>query len=300
MTDPTLKILASAAALLAAVPGSALVIQGGSIAGLNERFSAGFPTAPVANTSTGFLGAGFDFSGIGWLTASPQFSLTLISPQHFLITSHTAPSTGASVSFLNQAGVLKSYTVDSTYHVNHSAGVDTDIAIGRLAAPIAHTDFVSALPVLMLDSYADYLNRSLLVYGKNGRVGLNTVDNFYLADMLPFGGGNGVVDSVLFSTDLDPAAGQSQGEAGDSGSPSLYLSGSSLSIVGIHSAIDTMPLNDLTYDSFIPTYASQINGRLALDGYSLGMIPEPSTYALWAGAAILGLAHRLRSRRARP
>lgn len=281
--------------LLATAPLRALVIEGGATTA-NERFSAGFPGAPVANPDPGFLGADLDFSGIGWLTGSPQFALTLISPQHFVITAHTTPAVGSGVSFLNQTGAVKNYTVESTHAIAHSLGENTDIAIGRLSAPIASSDAITSYPLLRLDTYDHYLNLPLLVYGGNGRIGRNHLDAFYLADMLPFGRSNGVPDSVLFSTDQDSIAGESQGEVGDSGSPSLYLAGSTLALVGIHSAIDTMPpLNDRTFDSFLPSYGSQIQSLLALDGYALAVIPEPAAVAGLIGLAGLVVLRRRRS-----
>ncbi len=286
------------AAFLAAAPLHALFIEGLPNPTVNERFTSGFPSAPVANDSASFLGAGLDFSGVGWKTDSPQFSLTLISPRHFLIAAHSAPAAGSTVSFLNRDGVVKAFTVDSLYTITHATGVNTDITIGRLAAPIASTDQITAYPILSLNSYAQYLDLPLLVYGGSGRVGQNTLDKLMLADMLPFGGGDGTEDSVLFRTDLDPVNGQTQGEVSDSGAPSLYIAGSTLALVGVHSAIDTLPDLDLTYDSFIPSYAAQINDRLALDGYTLHAIPEPATTAAILGlTALAGAAKRQRAAR---
>ena len=58
-----------AAALLAmlATPAPGLTINGYSTAD-NDRFVSGYPNAPVANTSSSFLGAGYDWSGVGWLS----------------------------------------------------------------------------------------------------------------------------------------------------------------------------------------------------------------------------------------
>lgn len=286
------RVFLCVAALTAAAPLSALIIQGGAIAAVHERFDSGFPGAPVPNPSGSFLGAGLDLSGVGWLTASPQLSLTLISPQHFVITDHTRPANGASVSFLNQAGVLKTYTVDSTFTVLHAPGVNTDIAIGRLTAPISGSDLVASYPIL---SVPDYAGLPLFVYGQGGRVGTNTLEAIFAdVDMLPFGGGNAVADSTLFTTDFDAVAGETQAQSGDSGSPTFYVAGATLALLGVHSAIDTAGDPDLTYDSFIPAYAAQINALLAIDGYSLQAIPEPATLALLGGLAALVITARRR------
>lgn len=295
MKPPRYRLIFALAAAMVASPGIALVVYNYS-ATVNERFDSGFPGTPVPNASGSFLGAGLDFSGVGWLTGSSQFSLTMISPQHFVIAEHTKPANGASVSFLNQAGVVKTYTVDSTSVITHSAGVNTDLAIGRLTAPIAGADLVTSYPILLFNTYGEYANLPLLVYGQSGRIGQNTLDAIYLnADMLPFGSGNAVADSTLFSADYDAATNQSQGEGGDSGSPTFYVAGATLALLGVHSAIDTTPAEDLTYDSFVPTYTAQINALLTLDSYSLQAIPEPSTVTAWLGAAALVLTLRRRS-----
>ncbi len=297
MRCPGPSLLALAAAIGLATSAQGLIVFGYNAA-VNERFSSGFSSSPVANTDSSFLGAGLDFSGVGWLSANSQFSLALVSPQHFVITAHTAPTAGASVSFFNQAGVVKTYTVDSVTVITHTAGVNTDIAIGRLTAPIAGADQITSYPFFQLSTFNAYLGRSLLVYGQNGRIGTNTLDTIFLnADLLPFGGGNGVADSTLFSTDHDSATNETQGESGDSGSPTFITSGSTLALVGIHSAIDTAPTPDLTFDSFVPNYFSQINSLLSADGFSLQAIPEPSSWGALAGLA--GLAMVLRRRAGR-
>lgn len=285
-----------AALLLLAAPARALVIWGGALPAVNERFAGGFPGSPVANTDPSFLAAGLDLSGIGWLAASPQFALTLLSPRHFAIAAHTAPAAGATVTFLSAGGTLRSYTVDSVTTLTHNNGQATDLAIGRLTAAIPTGDQVTHYPLLVLPTFADYVGRSVLAFGQNGRVGTNTLDAFLInADMLPFGTPNGLADSVLFRTDLDPVAGQSQGESGDSGAPTFHVLGGQLGLLGVHSAIDVAADPDLTYDSFLPSYFTQVNGLLAADGYSLQAIPEPAAAAgLAALAALAAVALRRR------
>src|SRR4051812_38929498 len=75
-----------------------------------ERFTSGFPGAPVINT--GFFLNGFDLSGIGW--TSGNFGITMITPQHFVTAEHVRPANGSTVSFVNTGGALVTYTVDST------------------------------------------------------------------------------------------------------------------------------------------------------------------------------------------
>lgn len=262
-------------------------------ASVNERFTSGFPSNPVVNAS--FFLSGYDLSGIGW--TSGNFGITLISPRHFVTAAHV--SAGTTVSFLSLDGTVKSYPVDSTYTVLHSAGVATDLKVVRLTAPIAPGDQVSYFPTLLLNSASDYLGLTVASFGAGQRAGFNTIDAAGVTDMLPFGFPNGTADNVIFITDYDAVTGQTQGVSGDSGSPSFVGVGGSLALIGTHSAIvDASP--DQTIDVLIPAYFSQINSQLALDGYTFGAfvtaIPEPSTWAVWCGLIALVAAGQRRRR----
>jgi hypothetical protein len=208
---------------------------------------------------------------------------------------------GTTVSFLSLGGSVKSYTVASTYTFEHSAGVATDLLIGRLTAPISAGDQVNHFPTLLLNSTSDYLGLTVAAFGTGQRAGTNTIDAAGTVDMLPFGTGNGTSDNVVFFTDFDSVTGQTQGQGGDSGSPSFVGVGGSLALIGTHSAIvDASP--DQTIDVLIPAYYNEINSRLALDGYSFGAfvaIPEPGTWTSLCGLiALLGAwySRRLRQR----
>jgi hypothetical protein len=120
--------------------------------------------------------------------------------------------------------------------------------------------------------------------------------------MLPFGNPNTIADNVVFFTDFDAVTGQTQGVAGDSGSPTFVGVGGSLALLGTHSAIiSSSPAQ--TIDVFIPAYYSAINSQLSLDGYSFGAfvaIPEPGSWAAVVGgfAALAGAWRRRRHNRA--
>lgn len=260
----------------------------------HERFSSGFPGSPVANAS--FLYSGYNLSGIGWTTGN--FGVTLISPRHFLTAAHV--TVGATVSFMGTDGVVRSYTVDSTSVIEHSAGVATDLKIGRLSAPISGGDNIAHYSTLLLNTAAAYHGLTVSVFGNGGRAGSNTLDLAGNADMLPFGAPNGVIDNTVFITDYDSVTGQTQGQGGDSGSPTFFPVNGTLALIGTHSAIDSGSSPVRTFDVLIPAYYNAINTQLAADGYTFGAftaIPEPSTWAALAGGAALAFAAGRRRRR---
>jgi len=281
--------------MVVAIPGARALTVFDYSAISHERFSSGFPSSPVANAS--FFLSGYDLSGIGWTSGS--FGVTLISPRHFVTAAHVSP--GASVSFFSTDGVLRNYAVESTHTILHTAGVATDLLVGRLADPIPGEHNVNHYSTLLLGSAGEYVGMTIAAFGSGQRAGTNTIDDIGLIDMLPFGSPNSVDDNVVFLADYDAFSGQTQGQSGDSGSPSFVAIGGSLALLGTHSAIDTVSSPTRTIDVFVPSYYTAINDRLALDGYSFGAfvaVPEPSTWAVLVGLLVLAVAClRRRSRR---
>ncbi len=259
-----------------------------------ERFGGSFPSAPTINPL--FFLSNYDLSGIGWNTGN--FGMTLISPQHFLTAAHVAPANGSTINFLSTDGVLRTYTVASTYTVQHSAGVSTDLVVGRLTAPIQATDHVNFFPTLVLNSSTNYLGLTMAVFGSGQRAGTNTIDVIGNADLLPFGSPDGFTDNSLIVTDFDSVSGQTQAQSGDSGSPSFIDVNGTLALVGTHSAINSNSPPQ-TFDVFIPAYYTQINNQLGADGYSFGAftaVPEPASWGIAFGAIALGAGYYRRRR----
>jgi hypothetical protein len=279
-------------------PASALTVVDYSPT-VNERFTSGFAGAPVANASGSFIGSGYDFSGVGWQTAASSFSVTLISAQNFVTARHVAPADGSTVTFLNQDGVLKTYTVSSTSTISYN-GQSSDLVVGTLTAAIPAGDHVASYPILYngtpLSSInlAGYSVPSLLVYGQGGRIGSNSIEGFVNGDLYPLGNPDTVVDSLYFYTDFGAVTGQTQGQGGDSGSPTFAPFGGSLTLVGVHSATGTIGgnPNPITFDNFLafPSIFTQIQAVAPGASLYVTAIPEPTTVALIAGLFALGLA----------
>jgi nicotinamidase-related amidase len=75
------------AAAVAAFPVAAYDVVGYTAAA-NNRFSSGFPTAPVTNTSGSFVGLAYSWLGVGWATSDPTKGFGFLTPKHYLVAKH--------------------------------------------------------------------------------------------------------------------------------------------------------------------------------------------------------------------
>lgn len=304
---PSLRVTLFVAFLVVAGNARALVVAGLDDSTFYNRFGSGtFPTDPTATTDPDFIFAGLDLSGIGWRTASTSFGVTLITPRNFVTAAHVAPAVGASLSFLGTDDLVHTYTVAAISTLQFSAGVATDIAVGTLVETVTAADHVTYYPTLLLPTAASYVDLTVVLYGAGGNMGYNSIDQLGVADMLPFGGGNGVADSVVTVMDYVGLTAEAQAQGGDSGSPTFAIvNGYQLALVGVHSAINSAPPPQETYDSFLPSFYSQINAITAESGYSwnayisTAAVPEPAATAVFAGLAATLFACTVRRRRAR-
>lgn len=299
--------LAATLALAFASSSRALLVQGYDAA-VNERFVSGFSSAPVANTSAGFTLSGYDLSGVGWRDNASQIAVTLVSPEHFLTAAHVAPAVGTTVSFLGSDGVKRTYTVDSVTTLTYG-DKNTDLSLGRLTEVVDTSHIASYFGFYLGNLSETYAGLPVTLYGANGRVGTNTLSDAGNFDLLPFGGGDGDIDSVVTLTDFDSVTGEAQGQGGDSGSPTFVrIVGNQLALLGVHSAIATASGVDYTLDTFaVATAYHQINLALQNAGYEgwlvynnaldiASPIPEPASAAALLGAAALVFAAPRRRR----
>src|SRR3972149_11780991 len=70
----------------------------------HDRFSSGYPTAPVPNTDPDFIGYGYDWSGVAWNANNSNQSFAMLGPRHFLYASHY--SAGSTLNFFSSDGQL--------------------------------------------------------------------------------------------------------------------------------------------------------------------------------------------------
>jgi autotransporter-associated beta strand protein len=258
---------------------------------VNDRFSSGFATNPVANSNTSFVGAGFDWSGVGWSAMDGTKGFGFISPQHYLVARHYGGA--ATIQLVSPDGTRRAATqaavTDTTYgvvFVNQPVG---DLSIGRLTTPMPGSWQIARYGVLDLNSSSSvnnsYNGQPLLVYGRgpdgssSPRIGAATINGTAL----------GVSTSQVTSayTDL-------QLQVGDSGSP-IFIpwtnpnGGSELTIIGNNAGTDFSTVNAYNYFAN-STVMSVINGLTTPDGFALRMVGNSSN--TWVGSSSTSIGER--------
>ena len=244
---------------------------------VNDRFSSGYTSTsvsdPTPNTSPDFLAAGYDLSGIGWNSARPTQSVTLVSSQYFLEAEHFQVPVGGSVTFVNEAGVLKTYSV-----INHfdtfDSGKMSDMELGEFSAPIPSSDGIAPFPILNLGSDANYINLPLLVYGATAKFGTNTITAIFDQDAE----GSTTQATRVLQTDFTSTINSAQAQSGDSGSAAFAVSSGKLAVVG--TIYGTNDADTSTLDAFAPYYVGQLDNSMAATGASLMLIPEPQAWVI--------------------
>jgi autotransporter-associated beta strand protein len=267
------------------------------VSAVNDRFTSGFPTAPVQNTNASFIGAGEDWSGVGWSTATYASStykgFGMLSPMHFLTAQHyeygAELTTG--VRILGQDGTVYTQTNSSISNLGYglrlaNAGqTNYDLAIGTLRSSITSPKNMARLAVLDLhssstaDSLTSYNSLSMMLYGRNPLSSSGS----------PRAGGASAELVTAFNSDPKQMAIRTTQstvslQTGDSGSPALNTwtnpdGKKELTVLGLNSATG----GGYNYVSLLAN-AGAINAANAVmndDGYALRVVGNP--YATWAG-----------------
>ncbi len=249
---------------------------------LNDRFSGGFPAAPVSNPDMTFVGAGRNWSGVGWDPANAQKGYGFISPSHYLVARHFGGS--ASVTTFDQSGTLRSGTQSAVENTNlgivffgETVG---DLSLGTLTTPLPNLARYGVLDLnatSATNATSAYSGVPLFVYGR----GANNTSSPRLAttpvSAVTVSGSNHSFTTPR--TDL-------QLEVGDSGSP-VFANWTNPNgevepaLIGNHAAV-----NDTNnFHNFLGTHEviNSLNAFLADDGRALRVVGN-AAYT-WVGSS---------------
>ncbi|MCX6878273.1 MAG: autotransporter-associated beta strand repeat-containing protein [Verrucomicrobia bacterium] len=238
--------LAGGLVLVAAAQATGMTVTGYTTA-INDRFSAGFPSAPVANASANFAGYGLDWAGVGWAASAPTKGFGFISPSHYLVAKHYGGATNITLALNGGTASFAQAKVENTgYGVIFSGQTIGDLSLGTLTTPVPASSALPRYGVLDLNESstvntpANYVDLQVLAYGRgpdgssSPRVGGTTSVDYDVAGY----------SSVLatFRTEV-------QLEGGDSGSPTFAKwtnpnGGSELAVLGNNAGINA------TYNGF--------------------------------------------------
>ncbi len=241
-----------------------------------NRFSSFSITAPKLNTDASFVGAAFDLSGWGWDAGG--WSVSLISPLHFVQAQHAHTAVGETVYFVNSSGVLVSATVAAQVNVGG------DLSLGTLSAPIAVDSGIRAFSLAVGDERVTY-GDTLLVSGRSGLLGTNTVESSY----------------SYLTYDYDAVTGEAMPQSGDSSSPTFVVDNGVLRLAAVHSYVNKLPDPTFAYDTQLSLYFPVLQQNVSSSGYSLTAVPEMASASMMLGVcgALWVLVDRRRWRRGR-
>jgi autotransporter-associated beta strand protein len=250
---------------------SALTINGYTPA-YYDRFSSGYPSAPIANTNGSFIGLGYDWSGVGWSATNDTQSFALLGSKFILYANHYTPDVGSTINFTTGDGTVYSNTVASVSGPLITGG---DLAIAVLNSSVSSN--ITSYPILFLGYntsinspyYTAYSN--LLLYGWTARIGWNQLTN--ICPPNTFYGDSGYYFKYPFDT---TTTGRATLVAGDSGSPTFVVASTGqLCLVGDHYAV----YNDGSggVDSFLALELPYISAFMANYGYLPSVLTPPTT-----------------------
>lgn len=253
------------------------------------------------NGSANFIGAGYDWSGVG--QTSDGRWVTMISDEYFISVGHYHPEAGApDVRFYlsdSLSGGFEDYTVDTSFGIQLMTDQGlSDIWIGRLTS----TTSSNIATYNIFDPLGDpnvLEGENVFVVGNSGqgayqnfRVGTNVLD---LDDGIlgvaerSVSIVNGWSTTEVYDADV---LYDTFFQSGDSGAPTFIVNNGVLELVGVHSVAGTITLpggdEQVSIDSLVSGYRQEILGLIT-------PVPEPGGVVLMLGAAFTVILRRRRS-----
>ena len=282
--------LAVVGAVVVGTSAAALDVIGYSAAA-NNRFSSGFPSAPVTNTSPSFVGLPYSWLGVGWALNDPTKGFGFITPQHYLVARHYGGT--PTLRLLDGSGTVFSASqasvADTGYGFVQTGMTVGDLSIGTLTAPIPSSRGLPRYGVLDLNASSttnsSYTGQPLLVYGRgpdgaqSPRIGSASVASSTVS------GSTSQITSNASSVIL---------QSGDSGSPDFIPwtnpnGAAELTIVGNNAASDFTTTNVFNFLAS-STVMGVVDDMITPNGFALKVVGTPTN--TWVGSASTSIGNR--------
>jgi autotransporter-associated beta strand protein len=292
--DRRLRSLAGFAAIVAAAVATFPVAAydvAGYTAAANNRFSSGFPSAPVTNTSGSFVGLPYSWLGVGWATSDPTKGFGFLTPKHYLVARHYGGA--ATISLLSAGGQVVTGTqasvTDTGYGFTNNGTQPADIAIGKLTASLPAAYGLPRYGVFDANTSSTtnstYVGQPLMVYGRgpdgtqSPRMGTATVNGWAVS------GSNSSITSNVTTGTL---------QVGDSGSPTFIRwtnpnGAAEITIIGNNTATDFVSINVYNFLG-AAAVMNAVNALTTPDGYALKIVGTPTN--TWVGSSSTSIGNR--------
>jgi hypothetical protein len=269
----------------------------------NDRFYTGADPDP-------FLRGAADWSGVG---QSGGTWGTMVSPSFYLTANHYHAG-GGFLSLYDDMGVRHDYAIAGGQRV-----LDSDLWLGRLAAPIPQADHIASYSV-SADLSSGFIGEEVWAFGQDAppgigaqRIGRNVVDGVGTeVDLFGSGGTSEQLMVFNYQSAAQSAVGGDEMRFvdGDSGGPTFAMaSGDTPVLVGInyfiYDAGDRRDPSQLGYAGSgvtrVSAYIAAIGAAMAAQGSSerLTVVPEPSMVVLLTAAGVCLAAWRPKRRATR-
>lgn len=230
---------------------------------VNNLYSSGFSTAaPIRNSSPLFTGAGYDWTGLGWISNAPSGRIThvtMISPLHTLSARHASVTLlGSNVRLVNNAGTVLNIALEGTSYNPVSGSVANDLNIAALSRAVRTSEGITPLSILDVSS-GNYVNQPLFLVGSDGPTTGTMVATSAVRSQSTSSWG-------VSMNALNAAYSFEFWESGDSGSPALIPYAGQLTVAGT-AWYPTSFASVTSATNYTP--AAGINTLLADTGYAL-------------------------------
>lgn len=261
-----------------ASPARALTVTGYTSV-TNGRFSSGYALNPVPNADPGFIGAAYDWSGVGWTSNLVTKSFPALSPSHYLVANHYEFTQTLGINFLGGDDVLHTYHKLKVENTGFGTPAPSpDLSIGTLTSALVPDHQIAVYSVLDLGTPPGYVGQTVYVYGHGG--GLATQSPVI---------GTGTVAALYISgvhTNFVTARTSVQLQDKDSGGPVFIpwvnpVGGAQLTIIGNHVSTN----ETYNFHNFIAAgnTAAAIDALMVDDGWAIHWVGTPTR--TWLGDA---------------